>query len=395
MNTRPLEPREAAGLAALNELRVPSALVFVTATGLRKSILDATDPVRRLLLDQGIHDYGQQGQGPENKRVLPAVLVDNAGLHDLEISIYRPVTKQGDPRFWPALFSRHAAPGDVVAMGVLQGRIHLFNLTRVDLRSALEEGTSLHEYVSGSTAPAITPHRELLSRLRQLALAGPLKSVGHGDTAVGMTVEHALGISPNSSTAPDFLGKIELKSGRVQKAPTRATLFACVPDWKLSALKSSGEILERFGYDRNGALKLYCTVSARRPNSQGLILQVDSHRSLLKELHRLQDHNSDVAVWRMERLEGSLMQKHRETFWIKARAEKRADGEYFHLRSVVHTSQPNLPQFQRLLGDGGITLDHLIKRKPTGGAAEKGPFFKITRERIPELFFGAPREYAL
>jgi hypothetical protein len=30
-----------------------------------------------------------------------------------------------------------------------------------------------------------------------------------------------------------------------------------------------------------------------------------------------------------------------------------------------------------LLGQGIITLNHLIKRTPSGGAAEKGPFFKI------------------
>lgn len=103
----------------------------------------------------------------------------------------------------------------------------------------------------------------------------------------------------------------------------------------------------------------------------------------------------DVAVWQMNHLEQRLSEKHRETFWIKARAEKRADGEWFHLESVTHTRNPNLPQLERMLGDGTVTLDHLIKRTPTGRAQEKGPLFKIDRERIAELFLGAPRKYSL
>ena len=40
-------------------------------------------------------------------------------------------------------------------------------------------------------------------------------------------------------------------------------------------------------------------------------------------------------------------------------------------------------------------MDHLIKRKPSGGAAEKGPLFKIVRAKIQELFLGDPQEYSL
>jgi hypothetical protein len=54
-----------------------------------------------------------------------------------------------------------------------------------------------------------------------------------------------------------------------------------------------------------------------------------------------------------------------------------------------------LDQFGRLLMDGTVTMDHLIKRTSSGGAAEKGPSFKIETPRLGELFLGEPRKYSL
>ena len=214
-------------------------------------------------------------------------------------------------------------------------------------------------------------------------------------SAVGRTIETALGITINSSKKPDYKG-IELKSGRSQleSRQTRATLFACVPDWELSALKSSEAILERFGYQRGGDFKLYCEVSSVRPNSQGLQLKLEEATQWLREI-AARTPEEQVAVWSIAHLEERLAQKHRETFWIKARAEYRNDGEWFHLDSATYTKNPNLPQFGRMLGDGTITLDHLIKRLPTGRAHEKGPLFKVERNKISELFLGIPRRYSL
>lgn len=231
--------------------------------------------------------------------------------------------------------------------------------------------------------------------LREIAKMGPLKSIGFGDTTVGMTIEHALGITPNSSQRPDFKG-IEIKATRGKprtSRETRQTLFACVPDWGISNLKSSAQILSKFGYWREMDLRLYCTVSALSPNSQGLMLEVDQAKDLLKEIFRSKELSSDVAVWRLDRLEAKLASKHRETFWVRANAERINGVEWFQIESVTHTTTPNLSHLQRLLADGGVTVDHLIKRRPSGRVSEKGPLFKIVRPRIPELFYGIPRTY--
>jgi hypothetical protein len=205
-----------------------------------------------------------------------------------------------------------------------------------------------------------------------------------------------LGIKINSSREPDFKG-IEIKSGRsaiVASKENRANLFACVPDWKLSNLKSSREILERFGYQRGNDFKLYCEVSTRKANSQGLQFKVEEAERWLREFYA-REPVEQVCIWRLDRLHERLAEKHRETFWVKAKSIQQRGSEWFQLESVTHTTRPSLDQFDRLLTDGTVTMDHLIKRKPSGGAAEKGPLFKIEKPRIGELFLGEPRKYSL
>ena len=54
-----------------------------------------------------------------------------------------------------------------------------------------------------------------------------------------------------------------------------------------------------------------------------------------------------------------------------------------------------MTHFDRLIEAGNITVDHLIKKKITGAVVEKGPLFKIEKNRIAELFYGLPRKYVL
>ena len=71
---------------------------------------------------------------------------------------------------------------------------------------------------------------ELLGLLENLSKKGRLQSImpGRHDTAIGRTIEHALGIPINSSPLPDYKG-IELKAARLNKISNRTNLFAQVP----------------------------------------------------------------------------------------------------------------------------------------------------------------------
>lgn len=397
MNTRLLKAKESANLACLNRAGISSTLLYVTGTGLRKGILDATEPLRAMLKAARVHDYTLQGQGETNKKVLEATIHTADRPTPVGVSLYRPKTKKGDPRIWFYGFRQFTEPDDVYAVFVSRSQIHLLNLTQSPLADAMASGvqSELTRFfvVRAEAASAIAS--ELVVRLRQLAANGPLEAVCEGDTAIGRSIETALGIRINSSRAPDYMG-IELKSGRIpiSGSETRATLFACVPDWSLSRCKSSWEILEEFGYARNGQFKLYCTVSSQRPNSQGLVFHVEEAQRWLRERY-VNQRPKEVAVWRLSTLEECLAAKHKETFWIKARSVRIRRRERFELLSVTHTKNPNLPQLERMLKDGSVTMDHLIKRTSTGGAREKGPLFKINRPRLKELFLGEPSQYSL
>ena len=398
MNTRPLNEQESKNLAALNRAGCNSVLLFITGTGLEKGILDATEPMRQMFRDAGVHDYAIQGQGEDNKVIVPAMFLSESEITQISVSLYRPVTKNGDPRFWFYGFKKFASPDDVCAVFIHNKKIQAVNLTRSKLSEFLASGIDnpvtifLRKIRSASSAIS----DELLNLLRRIAATGPIKAECEGDTAIGRSIETALGIKINSSRKPDFKG-IEIKSGRsaiLASRENRANLFACVPDWKLSNLKSSRDILEKFGYQRGNNFKLYCEVSTRKANSQGLQFEVKEAEKWLREFYA-RDPVEQVCIWRLERLHERLAEKHRETFWVKAKSFQQSGSEWFQLESVTHTTRPSLEQFDRLLTDGTVTMDHLIKRTPSGGAAEKGPLFKIETPRLGELFLGEPRKYSL
>ena len=80
------------------------------------------------------------------------------------------------------------------------------------------------------------------------------------------------------------------------------------------------------------------------------------------------------------------MKETNETFWIAADSISIGGLEHFQYKKVEHTKKPIVSQFDILIEQGIITLDHLIKRKSTGSVVEKGPLFKIKPNALGLLF---------
>jgi hypothetical protein len=393
VNVRPLSDVEDKNLRAAKRGAGDFSVLFLTATGLRKNILDATQPVRTLLKEKNIHDFAAQAQGEEHKIVQNARFVEDDRISETRLSLYRPITKQGDPRLWPYLLNKYAGPGDALAVFVVASRIHLLNLTRSSLAAdmATGRGTVASNFFSTLFAQATAVAAELLASLREITARGPLEAVCDGDTAIGRSIEAALGIQMNAKRAPDFKG-IELKSFRSTKPDNGLiTLFSKTPDWTRSSVKGTRELWTRFGYERDGGRQLYCSVYATKQNSQGLQLRVNAERNDLEEIHAATS-SSPVAVWSFDTLHDSFRQKHNETFWIKARTIRRPEGkEFFELQSVTHTKQPLVAQFDAFLQMGQICLDHTINQK----AKDHGYLFRVRQEKFTELFTGSPTQYSL
>lgn len=72
--------------------QVAFSTIQITATGLKKSILDATVPVRTYFAEKGIHDFEKQPQGQEHKRMIRTIIIHNFEVFETQTSFYRPIT---------------------------------------------------------------------------------------------------------------------------------------------------------------------------------------------------------------------------------------------------------------------------------------------------------------
>ncbi|MEQ8472942.1 MAG: MvaI/BcnI family restriction endonuclease [Marinoscillum sp.] len=346
--------------------------------------MDATAPVRVYLKKNEFHDYELQKQGTEHKVIVEAHIYESFSVHKADASLYRPNTKKGDPRIWFSRLKSYAKPNDILALFGFEEVIHVLNITRTNIKGLLDihVANPVQDLIRSANIVSNSTAEELLDKLRKIAKQ-PILSMLDADTSVGRTLETALGIDINSSRQPDYKG-IEIKSFRTERT-NRKTLFAQVPNWKLSKFKSSAEILDAFGYWRDKDFKLNCTVSTQASNSQGLSLIIDNEIGHLLESS---DKKSigDFAVWELEMLHERLQEKHKETFWVSADSLEIDGKNYFQYFMVEHTKSPITTQFDILLDQGIITLDHLIKRNAKGRVVERGPLFKIKPKSLNLLF---------
>jgi len=379
----------------LNQHSVEAAFLVPTAVGLEKAIMDATAPLRDYLKSKNIHDFQEQGQGQENKVKVESFFITESSLLPTSASLYRPETKYGDPRIWFSKLKTYANKNNLLAIISFECKLYVLNFSdeRV-IASISHSGSPLQLLFKKIKEKELQVADELLDKLRETAKKGWIKTVTPGDTGIGATLEHCLGIRINSSQQPDYKG-IEIKARRVRniRTPTRSTLFAQVPNWEKSALKSSAQILDNYGYYRDGLLRLNCSVSAKSPNSQGLLLRVDVDEDELHECFSKLGVMKKVAVWDFSLLRNRLLSKHNETFWVAGSSKIIDNIEHFLYSKVKYTRAPFASNFHTLCETGIIQVDHLIKRD-SRGVRERGPLFKISPKNL-DLLFPKPLEFEL
>lgn len=373
----------------LTKLGIEFSIFEPTKTGLNKSILDATQPVRTHFELEEFHYYSEQSQGPTHKvKKTSYLLTDNKKISSSS-SFYRPESKKGDPRMWFGKLGQICDASDQIAIIIKDDTAYLINLSKTLISESMKlQGSLIKKFLDEVCHEEFSIAEELLNKLKELA-KNPMPALRSGSTGVGFTLETMLGIKANSSKEPDYKG-IELKSGRGGK--NRTTLFAQVPDWSISPCKKSAEILNKYGYQREDDFKLYCTLSTQKDNSQGLSFIYNETTDELQEWH---EKANLVAVWPGKLLRSRLKEKHAETFWVEAESVIVDGVEHFYLKNVTHTKAPLSSQLMPLLQSGVITMDHLIKRSgETNRVSEKGPLFKINKRDL-DLLFPEPKTYSL
>lgn len=380
---RPFNAFEQKNVKFLVNHSVKFTQVEVTKTGLKKSILDSTVPMRAFFLDNGIHDYEGQMQGQKHKVGCRAIILTETAIKETRAVFYRPETKKGDPRMWIYGLKAFTNANDIHVLLKYDDALCSINISQVDIEKCYKSPiiTPLQEVLKALYAEGKSVSDELLARFRSVKDKW-FESEVVADTGIGRTIESFLGISMNSDKTPDYKG-IELKSHREKRRSSKNVLFTQAPDWDISALKSGRQIVEKYGYYTESGKKTYQnTVQCSPPNSQLLFLNVNKADELL-ELKAQLSRKRDVAVWRLKKLHQRLLTKHRETFWIEVE-NIRSDGkEYFRYKQIEHTRNPNVGQFDVLIEQNVITVDLLLCR-PSGHGDTYS--FKVKKEGMPLLF---------
>ena len=375
------------------------AFLVPTETGYKKSIMDATASVRYLLMSENVHDYETQLQGPENKKLVETYFVTSSSTVPSCASLYRPVTKKGDPRIWFSNLKKYCQPCNLLALVVLDGKIFVFNLSNPQIATSLLNRGYAYDIIQEGILKSRAISNELLSKMRAIHQLGFIPSVTKGDPGVGDTLERALGIERNNKPTPDYKG-IELKAKRInQKSKTRNTLFTQVPDEGMTYR----QIVEKYGKWQTpknskepNRLQLYETFRVSRPNAYDLQLAVEEEKDRLNIVHynQISSTTAFVSAWYISHLKSRLEEKHSETFWVKATAEYVGETEYFRYDEVIHTRKPNTSLMVPLLEKDKITVDLAAHFKPDGKWRDHGVLFKMMPNDLP-LLFGEPLHYVL
>lgn len=400
IHMRPFTPFEKRNMEYLVNKNVKFTQVQITETGLKKSIMDATTPMRTYFKENNVHNYEFQQQGPEYKVVVPTHILTEFKDIQTSTSLYRPVTKDGDPRLWIYRLKEATEANDIHAIIALNPHeLYVINLTKIDIAKCCETSIDnpIKDLISLLSYSANFISEELLQKL--MGYQGEwINTDLNADTAIGRQVESLLGIEKNNSPLPDYKG-IELKSFRAARPNIKKNLFCKVPDWDISALKSGAEIVAKYGYESNGVKSYRNTLHCKSPNSQNLRLNVNYPTDLLEiEEDKIIGPDeykkvADVAVWRLQTLHECLLTKHKETFWIEVDSRIGDLGqEQFRFNKIEHTRNPIVSQFDILLEHSMITVDLLLGRpkvdlntgkKKAGGDSVS---FKIKKNAAGLLF---------
>jgi len=368
------------------------AFIVPTPTGLEKAYFDATQSVRSFFVRQQYHDYAGQLQGArENGRHLKGFLVCSDRLIDTDVSLYRPKTKNGDPRIWlGAKVKSYCRAYNLFAVTVWGGALYVFNMSDPKLVCSMTKvGTVAGDLVAAMSVGESEVAMELLSKLRDIHALGLIPTRTYGDPGVGDTLEFQLGIRKNPNKAPDYKG-IELKTKRDSSRSSKFTLLNRVPDWERSPFHSEQSVVETFGYIKKGVKRLYCDVSATAINPQGLYLELTDDATDLWQRAQRRDYTGDVVVWAMQTLRDAILEKHHETFWISAKSCFIDGVEHFQYNTVRHTMNPRVELLDTLIEEGKLIYGWTAKIKPNGKVKDHGSEFRMKKKDLKLLF---PSEY--
>ena len=231
------------------------------------------------------------------------------------------------------------------------------------------------DHLDRTHRPVQEPHEILFRKLRGLRKRGDLPIKGAGSGRFGLTLEHHLGIPPNSSKRPDFMG-IELKTKHDRSLQT---LFSLVPS-KYSDCDDKRELLEKHGYhDTNRDRQALYTSFSNSPDSLGFFLEVRSNTI------RVMRGDTLVLEYDAEAIEAALQSKHTQTVYIHVSSHDRQGRPMCRLESARYCKWPSIIRFLRLVGSGSVFLDFTLSSS-NGRVRDHGFLWRVKSIALDDLY---------
>lgn len=231
------------------------------------------------------------------------------------------------------------------------------------------------DHLKRNPAPHQEPHDILFRKLTEIKSKGYLSVVGRGTGRYGLTIEHNLGIPPNSDKQADFMG-IELKT---KHSNTLQTLFSRTPG-KYVGCADKSELVTKFGYqdDARNRKALYTSFNSAG-DTLGFALSANSDRILVSR------QGKPILEYDPESIETALLSKHSQTAFINLSVRKHHGREQCCPEFALYCKWPSIIRFIKLVNDGDIYLDFTLSQK-NGRTNDHGFLWRIRTESLPKLY---------
>lgn len=259
----------------------------------------------------------------------------------------------------------------------ISGTKYFEEILKLHHHQSFEEGFSRKFSKKNYSDDLENEKNELIQKLKNISNQGWIKTHRSGSTGIGYTLETMLGIKANSSTEPDFKG-IEIKSSRLE-SNVRISLFSKTPIYEpYSRLK----LVETHGYEDNkGRLNINQTIHYNKSNLRGWGLKYFNENRLYTI-----KNNEKIFYWLRDILSEKLKSKHFRTMFVYAKNKGAGRNEEFKFIKAIYARDSNIENFDKELIDGNISIDLVMHKKENGLIRDHGFLFKITKNRMINLF---------
>lgn len=354
------------------------ALIRMSETMIDKSIIDASDGLRKILFDNKLIDFKSLIPGGP-KEYKSSIIVSSSAI-ETKASFYRPKTKKGDPRFWLYDLKKYTKVNELVYLTISNDKLIAIPIKNIEIIQ-----NSIRDIFDNiEKNETVIKLKKELSILKTVGFIESIVTHSRAPKDVGLTLEKFLNVKVNSLKTPDYLGKIELKSKREDSK--KDSLFSKVQDKDISKYKTVKEVITKFGYwdKENHRIALYNNIITK-PNNQGLYLLTDNEKLILHQKYELDTAKDDVCAWHYETLKTALETKHPTTLWVDAE-EKIIDGKInFLYQNFILTTKPVFSEFISLIERDLINFDWKGHVKD-GKKRDHGPGFRIDKFNRKFLF---------